>query len=531
MVSMKTLGYAVILLFSYVFPGYAQQVYDGCATPPSTFRHVWYIDPANGKTPAAGGNGSQAHPWNSLQAVFWTTTGYTYPLLTTVPYLRAGTGWTTGPKAGPIQPGDEVLLMSGSYGPIKVGQYAVGIVNSSYLTIAAAPGATPILQNIDITGSKGFSFNGLKVQSLRPASFGGFLILVGDQGASWPTENIVFQHMTINSQDVVGATWSQAQWVANGSNGVRFDGLFTTCITMGASHISNVRFGVGLFAQYTEFNNNELDHFGDDGIDHGASNVTIAENYIHDNLNIGDGNHEDAIQGFEGELPAGATAADLTYDNVLIEGNKIIRQTDPHLPFPTYLQGIDAFDGNWANLSITNNVVITSACWGIAFSSVHGGAIVNNTAVNDGLLAEPGNCAPSVSIGDKTHEGSSSNNVVVRNNLANQISVDNLDFGVEMDHNVAIIPGELNFYVNSVLQYYTKAGTYSNGVNVANIIVAGGPAAEFVEFDPSALTYNVELKAGAAAIGAGTATGAPTVDILGVPRKAPYDAGAYSYPQ
>ena len=98
-----------------------------------------------------------------------------------------------------------------------------------------------------------------------------------------------------------------------------------------------------------------------------------------------------------------------------------------------------------------------------------------------------------------------------------------------MDHNVAIIPGQLNFYVNGVLQYYRNAGTYSNGVNVANIIVAGGPAAEFVEFDPSTLTYNLELKAGAPAIGAGTATGAPTVDILGVPRKIPYDAGAYTY--
>ena len=75
-------------------------------------------------------------------------------------------------------------------------------------------------------------------------------------------------------------------------------------------------------------------------------------------------------------------------------------------------------------------------------------------------------------------------------------------------------------------QYYGSPGTFGN----ANIIAAGGPAAEFVDFDPSTLTYNVKLKAGAPAIGAGIATGAPTVDILGVTRTAPYDAGAYSYP-
>jgi len=40
----------------------------------------------------------------------------------------------------------------------------------------------------------------------------------------------------------------------------------------------------------------------------------------------------------------------------------------------------------------------------------------------------------------------------------------------------------------------------------------------------------VLLKSGAQAIGAGTATGAPTLDIIGVARKAPYTAGAYAYP-
>jgi hypothetical protein len=39
------------------------------------------------------------------------------------------------------------------------------------------------------------------------------------------------------------------------------------------------------------------------------------------------------------------------------------------------------------------------------------------------------------------------------------------------------------------------------------------------------------LKSGAQAIGVGAATGAPPLDILGVTRKAPYTAGAYSYPQ
>src|SRR5277367_5472221 len=48
----------------------AAEVYPGCPVPPTTFNHIWYIDPVNGKTLAVGGLGTQAAPWNSLQAAF-----------------------------------------------------------------------------------------------------------------------------------------------------------------------------------------------------------------------------------------------------------------------------------------------------------------------------------------------------------------------------------------------------------------------------------------------------------------------------
>ena len=66
---MKTLGYVVIMLIILAFPVRAAQVYSGCAVPSATSRHVWYVDPVHGKTPAAGGDGSQASPWNSLSSV------------------------------------------------------------------------------------------------------------------------------------------------------------------------------------------------------------------------------------------------------------------------------------------------------------------------------------------------------------------------------------------------------------------------------------------------------------------------------
>ena len=125
-------------------------------------------------------------------------------------------------------------------------------------------------------------------------------------------------------------------------------------------------------------------------------------------------------------------------------------------------------------------------------------------------------------------KATSSTASIVRNNLANVVTVYNLDPGVEADHNVGMATAGAVFawYVGGVATYYGSPGTYGS----ANIIAPGGPEGEFIDFNPSALTYNVKLKAGARAIGAGVVTGAPTVDILGVTRTAPYDAGAYSYP-
>jgi hypothetical protein len=117
---------------------------------------------------------------------------------------------------------------------------------------------------------------------------------------------------------------------------------------------------------------------------------------------------------------------------------------------------------------------------------------------------------------------------VVRNNLASRVWVYNLDSGVEADHNVAMLGSgpELSWYLNDVPQYYGKAGTYANN----NIINSEETASEFVNFNPARLTYNLMLKSVAQAIGAGTATGTPTLDILGATRTAPTAVRAYAFP-
>src|SRR5579871_3212352 len=305
---MKTLNWAALALAGCIVPAHGQQVYPGCAIPPASPNNVWYIDAVNG---SASGNGSQAQPWSSLQAVVTSVNGAS-PLLSTVPYRHrdANGAWVVAPNpAAPIQPGDEILLMSGNYGDVVIGSYNTAITNSQFVTIAAAAGQTPVLSTLFVVSTTNWVFSGLKVQSLATAANKNALIYVTSGGASYPTSNIVFENMTASSQDNI-SSWTQAQWLANGREGMSIRGAaggqYTTCVSVSGSRFANVTTGVALTANQTLFTDNQIDHFGDDGLDYAANNLTITQNYIHDNNSLGDGNHEDAMQGQIGTLASGS---------------------------------------------------------------------------------------------------------------------------------------------------------------------------------------------------------------------------------
>jgi parallel beta-helix repeat protein len=525
----------------------AAEVYPGCAQPGPTGK-IWWVDPINGKTLADGGDGSKAHPWNSLDAVLggrWSTfgsplLGYRRPLLSSIPYLHVVDGKRAlmADQAGdpPVGPGDTIRLMNGAYGDISVGLYNTQISNSDFVTVEAAPGQTPVFLTLWLRSTNKWVFKGIKVQSVFGTNNNTQpLVSIKDQGASFPTTDIILENMEISTADSAEA-WTKEQWTAqgrfgffewgtpgDGTNGVPF----TTCIAVTGSHIHNVRLGAGLMGNNTLFSHNEIDHFGDDAMDYGASNLAITHNSIHDGFDIGDGNHEDAMQGQTGPLRKGVPYN--AFSNVLIDSNLVIRQTDPKLALSAYLQGIDAFDMDWTNVTVTNNVVVTSACWGIAFWSVHNSKIINNTVLSDEMLPMAGKCKPAVAVGDKTHQGPSSNDVIIRNNIANSLSIFNADPNMTMDHNICLtIEGRCMIlsYVDGKPKWGVwKPGEYADH----NIIDRRGAEGAFVGFDPAKFIYDLRLKAGTIAIGSGNAAEAPAVDITGAPRGSRIDAGAYHY--
>lgn len=362
-----------------------------CLKPPSTFAHVWYVDP----NAANGGNGSQASPWNAL-ALANTVAGHGF----STPLLTSAGG-------GPVAPGDEVLLMSGT--PAQYGDVSIsGVVNSSFVTIAAAPGQAPVLKSITFPSSALFAVYGLSFQSTAPAP-GRLVNANGTLGS--PTHDIIFDNLTgASADDATVATWTPAAWQANVTQAVNFGGTNPAtayCLTLSNSHFKYVKNPLQMQANNSIFYNNEVNMFADDGIDYLANNSIISHNLIHNSVNIGDGNHDDGMQG------GGITGGPFYYDNFLIDGNTVIFQDDATTPFstaatsPRSITAPAVVNGGTSGYVVNDTVTLpvdTASGSGAAVlkvTSVSGGVITGVSVASGGLYSNlstaPSSPAPQVS--------------------------------------------------------------------------------------------------------------------------------------
>lgn len=427
----------------------AATVYSGCAAP-TTPQHVYYSDPVHG---SMANDGSQAHPWGSLSA------------MVAAGKLPPATGAT-------VVSGDRIVLLSGDHGSLSLNNAA----NSDFISIQAAPGQTPILSGITIYGGSHWAFSGLTIQKLNNGGY--------EFGVRYTGDNFVFANGTILSQPDV-STWTQADWRQKALySGVNGQG---NCLAITNNTIRNVAFAVGVSGSNVLVRGNTIDHFGDDGIDFGQgtgtgtiSNIELSRNIITNNLNIGDNNHNDGIQGW---VLNGTTGT-----NVLIDSNLVIAQTTA-LPWAGSMQGISEFDGAWDGIQITNNVVMAAAYHGIALYGAHNSTIINNTVFGN-FVAANGDVNETW-IGVFDNGGSLPVNVVVRNNISG---------------------------------LYSLAGT---GVTADHNVLTTNPQTNFVQFNRTTFQYDLHPAPGSVQLGYGSTQLAPAYDITGAQRVPPITAGAY----
>jgi hypothetical protein len=450
----------------------------GC-TAPAAPAHSFYIDPINGSDTA--GDGSQTKPWKTVTTVLTTK-------LATKRYASPYTG-NASPvnQGGPIHPGDSIYLMSGNYGAVSITQ----IDNADFVTIAAAPSATPVLTSLKVQGASKFVFKGLTISANGTGAKSYVKLADISSGFSGPVNDIIFTGNTLYSQADV-SSWSPSDWLSKAAwHAIDIDDGGTSgsgCITITNNRISNILVGVALGIPHTLYSGNTITNFGDDALDYAASDLVISHNIISNNLVLGDGNHPDGMQGQIGRHTS--------YSNVTIDGNVVIRRVTP-IPagfVDSSLQGIDTFDNDWNNLTVTNNIVITNSYQGLSFSSVHGGLIAHNTVLEDGDInsGDPGGDT-GINVGSSTHEGTPTNDLVVENNLV-------LDFGVSATttsrQNIA--GKQVNLWVNGKQTFNKVAGTYPT-----NNILDPQLNTYLTDFDPLNYKFNVTPRPGTAAFGLG----------------------------
>jgi len=335
-----------------------------------------------------------------------------------------------------------------------------------------------------------------------------------------PLDNVVFTNSNLKSVNDV-SSWQPSDWRALHANGIYLNGNPGSlmpdgshdlngvndgqCFSITQNTISNIGFGINAtLSDKVLVQGNTIDHFVDDGIDYGSSDMVIDGNTITNAIDDGDGMHRDGMQGqpYWGET---------TYNHdVTISNNVVIAQTIPNVPFASALQGIDTFDGLWNNIHAFNNIIISNAYQGLIFYGANNVLIENNTVLSTSnpvtVTLQPGALAGSGAqtagpnsdtvltsgflwIGvNGSKAGVPASNVVIRNNIASTYMLN---------------APTLTFTGNVVAGTNTKIWIPIPPGGVKPTFAAPGDL--FVAFDPATYNYDLHLKAGspAIAIGAG----------------------------
>ena len=425
---------------------------------------------------------------------------------------------------GAAAAGDVIYLDSSNYGAVNISNRKY----SDFLTIEAGWGQTPVFSSLTVNSASHIVFSGITIDGngVRSTSPEGILVNLSS------SNNIVFEHNTVESTS--GAfPWKSMGTVLNASIAPS-DGVSATqdyCVALNNNKIQNVFNGievggdqVGTDGQDDMVADNTIDHFAGDGIDHSVTNIVIQGNVITNGLDLCNSKciHNDGIQGWNWDDKLG-----ITNKNVVIDSNYIQSQTVASLPLAVALQGIDIFDGFWGNVSITNNIVLTSSITGISIAGVNGLDIINNSVMNipiNGVAQSQTYWMYSgmtwITAGGTTHEGGATTNVIVRNNIAPLIAATAATSG-----NCPITEAFCSHTANSNVEQDHNLSLVQTTYTAANL---------FVTFDASTAQYNLELTGTAKtnpAIGTGSASLMPATDFLGHSRSpASPDLGAYAVP-
>lgn len=374
--------------------------------------------------------------------------------------------------------GDIIYLMSGNHG-----SPFISAKNSTDVVITRHSNETPIVKTIRFSGASHW-----KVENVEITTEGARV--PANPPLSHPVyplrQNSLVQiinnssFITISDCSVYSIE-NSSEWTKDDWNYKAWNGIYNTDnsdVTIRNCHLKNINFAIHNTKNCTNnlYENNIIENFSGDGLRAHGTNTIIQYNTVKNAYNT-NGNHDDLVQAFQGNQVG-----------LVLRGNKLIAWTDPNQPFKSSCQGIGFFDGIYHDFIIENNVVATTHWHGITLLGAKNCTIINNTVVDIDNTDSP---VPWITI-DKHKDGTPSSGCVVRNNISPSFKNGE---GVQSDHNLKM-----------------ASAFYSNN---------------FVDFE----NLDLHLLESSAAVNAGSAGGAPSIDIEKTPRPQgeEYDIGAYEF--
>lgn len=423
---------------------------------------TFYCDPVNGQL---SNPGTLTEPWPGLQEII--DAGYIAKYASDEYPLPSAPAFTLENPQAPIKLGDRIRLMSGNHGAVEMHIFH----NPEFIFVEAAPGETPTLTSLRLTGVFRFSFKGLTFTGPNSEETRDQFILVQDSGWVGPCRNIMIEDCNFYTvQD--SSLWTVEDWNHISRSGIRAVGSY---MTIRNNHFKNVNYGITAEGQYFTVENNVIENFAGDGLRGQGSDMLFEGNTVKNCYKV-NANHDDAFQSFVLDNPP--------FERITLRGNTFIIQSDPNQPFTEWIdtdgtvyrgmQGIGCFDGYFNDWVIENNLIITDHWHGITLLGANRCRIVNNTVL-DINSERPG--PPWIRIGAHK-DGTMGSGCEMRNNVA--VDVSGVDGTVVED--------------NYILEDFSIFTDYDGG-----------------DYSPAS---------GSPLIGAGNLSAAPDKDIFGNDRKA-----------
>ena len=315
------------------------------------------------------------------------------------------------------QGGETILVAGGDYGSLRIGNDFAATV-----TIAAADAdAPPVFSGLTLRGASNVAFEGVTFDYTYTAGAGEWKTLVHVRNS----EGIRFTDATFLGDDQVGGADPVLEGYPTGralmvddSRGVVVEG----------STLSGFWKGIGLKETVdTIIRDNEITQMRVDGVamTH-VQNLLIKGNHIHDfrryggTKSDGDTDHADMIQLYGQADRLGIVSRDIViHDNLLDIGGSEGRSQSIFMPNKAVDRGRKDMDFAYANIAITENVIVNDHIHGIKVGTTQRLVVANNTLLRSDpaqTAGDPGegSGAPQIWIAQRSTEVAVAANAAAR---------------------------------------------------------------------------------------------------------------------